>query len=1638
MPVKNIVRYTSYAILSIAVATLAVSNARLRSELKRGAATPGPDATAANKAVAAAVKDLVNNAVERANAIPLVAMSARPQGMNDGGDVLVAFSNGGGEVMPPEGEKTPIQASPAVRDLSWHWRGWEGSLVVRGSFRPETIYTLTFAKGWRDARGNAMERPSSVTFKTGRMKPSFTFSFDDRKYWPASRGAVLIPFSSRAATNIAVSVKRAYRSNIPLFGLDRYEQGGVSMELVSTNVPIRLRGEVWELQNGLLDIGSLLPEVRPGIYTVEAYASEGGRRFYNWDGTADFTFALTDLAISFEGSPGRGGRSIATVVSFATGAPVGGAEVTLYSARHQKLCSSRTDANGAAVLEPVLEGGGDRISFVVAAMGDDVSVLELDGETRLAAERGGIEAATGKPRAFVFSERELCRPGEKFESAAFARGPLKDGAGALAGAPVEFRLFDPSGKKVASRKAVADEYGFARTEWTMPVNAALGTWSVKCAVGGNDDAGRLSMRVANYTPDRFKVSIEPDGHEAVGLDQPLEIRGCARYYFDEPLVSGFCSLVAEMVPARLPKHMRGWHVGKAVEMPEKSWKEFVDVGEDGTFRATYPGLASNGLERAFAPVSLVTTASVEEPSGPTVSARSANVFHPTASYIGVREQDGVELAYDVALLPAAAGASVTNVAAKSIEFSLEREVWSRRFVKYGNGQLKAEWHSEMVTLSNCAARVEAPAGDVTGWMGEVKYNPAELPNGRYRLTASDGGALRTSFDFWHWSGEAGERSANPSAITFESGAEAYAPGDEAEVSFVSPFAGNAFVAAGAAGVEDSFRVGVTQGVNRIALRIPASLLASRYYAAVTLVSGDGAEARRLFGVAKVPVDAAGARRLSVSLKMPDVALPLEKCGISVSLADAGGAPRAGIVSIVAVDEGVAALTDYHVGNPFDYFFARDMGNPFSAYDCFNCVFPELRILPDGTFGGDSMPEPQMASRNAADSAIKEKETVRLVLPAVAVGTNGTAEVEAEIPDHSGSLRIFAVAADELRAGMCEETLVVRSPLTIAAKAPRFASGGDEFTLSAVLYRHDGTNGTLNFTAALPDGILADDGGSRIEKSVVLDGTGGAAVAFRLRAGAGAQGPRDIAMELSHGGRAAKAIATVNLRPPRPASTVEKFAVVTNGTQSFRVDSADWLGVARTRLSISASPAAALATSVAWLGDYPHGCLEQTVSCAFPYLAAGELEALGVIDSEKAKVSRDFVWLSCATILQMRRHDGDFGMWPWSCDSWEYGTLLANHFLFEVDRAGLASLGTPLREAQLARLRQYAQVQSPDRRRTAAYATYILAVAGEVDFVNSARNIIASGKVDYPSFLASAAMMRGGFASEGVDMFERTVDARVWESRDPWYGVMDAGLALFVASKTGYGDIARLAPAAARLNSRLRHDGSAWGNTRDNGWATLGLATYAARLGGTKATGSIRIGGGGETQLDVSEKAVVFDIPADCDVSVSADGAMFAQFQTVGVPARPQAGPGRIAVSRRYVDGEGREVKSVRRGELVNAVIEIESPIPIERAVIVDMVPGGFELEDRTFATRSVAGAYLIPDGIPELDGEAELRNDRWIWYGGVPGGTVGGIRHHLTYPMRAVVTGDYAIPALTVEDMYDPDMSGRHEAGDGARIVITD
>lgn len=1508
----------------------------------------------------------------------------------DGGDLRIGFINSGkGPISAPTNSALGI--SPPTETS---FRVVPDGVVVSGNFKPDTLYTAVLSKDWSTADGRTLGRETRVSVRTPKLEPVFNMLARGQYYPARSSGALRFPFESRFVTNLEVTVYRAFENNLNYYDPGSWEANTRMAEIAKGRV--ELAPPYNDTANRMLEIDNLITNRVPGVYRVKV-ASDALRRYW-WGGrgspiTETVNFALTDLGISCSFDERNGRRAFVSVSRLSCGRPVVGATVTILSRKNRIVSTGTTREDGSLLMDfdPVYDNEHDSVKGVLAKSGDDYCYLQLDDESEQFDNSSDGDFA--RPRAFIFAERDLCRPGETFESAVFARAAAKTGASAFAGAALDLVFIDREGTEVGTRRVTTDRYGYASAKWSIPADAAAGNWRVVCRLGEHE-LGDMHMRVASFTPDRFRVKLETDKTAWAGLDRPVAFTGSARYYFGENVDEADWKFSAELYPAPAPKHWKGWTAGApgAIE-----GKKFTEQGEvvDGKFNVTYPSVATQGVEQTFAPVLIAAEASVTEPGGRSVTAVQRLTVFPTDRFIGVRNAEvkpGETRAFELCLLTATPDTVVVNETDTEMALSFEKSEWDYHYVRK-NSAYSTEWREVKKPMPKLSRKVHLPIGaSAATWRARVAFAARDMPSGHYVLTVERGMKLKTVYDFWHWQGEVNERSASPAALDLRAGAESYHPGDTAELTFNVPYSGRAYLVAGAGTVEHASSMPVTVGANTMRLAIPASCAAGSYYAAVTFITENSPKMRRLSGLARIKLDNDDNHQLVVGCRLPKLGRPSSDAEVEVTLSDRAGRPRAGRVRLVACDVGVLALTGYATPDPYDFFFKRDFGCPFAVHDLYNLVYPELKLLPNGQIGGGA--DTAMISFNRRDSNAKQKETARVVVPPLDIPASGKAKVRVRLPDHTGSLRFMAVAANERSVGCADDELIMRSPATVMLASPRFACAGDRFTITAQLFNHDLGGEEWTLRVKLPEGLVMGGEHEFTRRGCLVKGCS-ETVRFEVAAAEAASGAGRISAELEIGGEKISDETFVTVHPRRPVETRVEYFVSTNGMPSLVPVENDWLKAER-KVETSLSPAFAVKESLGWLNSYPYGCLEQTCAAAFPFLAADDLKALGLISEVEFGMARQRVEAAYAHVMQMRLEDGGFSMWPRGDSVWVEGSVFACHFLLEAERKGLLKLDGTRRGELLDYLATVTEGMKMGNAENRAYASYALAVAGDERFLNPARNLCRPERPDWPTFLAASALIRGGYASEGLEGYNAAVAARAW-SRDS-SRMQRLGMALFITSHSGLAeDFSAMMSVVEELNRHLRGDGSAWGTTQDNAWASAGLASF---LNGASLGGDVK----------------------------------FIRVITTGIPRKPFLKPNPVKISRRYLDSNGRATLRARRGDLVTVELTISTPDTIGRAVICDLLPSGLELEDDTFLTRSRAktGAgdsteFVVPEGRPEL------RDDRWLWFGRLlklPAGKV----HRILYRVRAVTSGTFTVPSVMVEDMYDPDLRGSAE-GEGAFVV---
>lgn len=1488
-----------------------------------------------------------------------------------------------------------LTVTPAVPfRVETEYGGWR----IKGGFEPEKVYEFTLKKGLRAENGEELPQDAVFRIKISPLRPSMDF-LSSGPLFPRKQKEWILPLELTNVSTLSVTLLRLYENNLGLFSVEGGEAQENAREIVRKDIPVKIPRN--RAVNYGLNLDSLIPDRKPGVYIVRISSPGVGE-------SSSQELAVTDLAIQTADDP-LNRRAFVAVRSFETGAPEADASVTLVSRKNQVLARGVTNAEGIVLLDysASLDDPQDSARMVTVRKGDDFSYYTNIGEKShsLAEFDNAGQPFTREQRAFLYTGRGVYRAGETIHASVFIRDSrLK----VYPDAPCVIALLDMKDNRILSRKLKTDSSGFASTTLEIPEDALSGNYTVQCSLDDSAKCpwGTSSVLVADFVPDRIKAVLKPAvpsvrGNEAL----PFELS--ADYYFGQNAGDSPYSFRVTATPAPQPVHWRTWTVGDREAFVSGRTFSGSGVLSNGRVKLTYPGFSERG-GKAFEPVLLTASAQVNEPGGRAVTATVSVPCDPFPCYLGVRkaEKNNIpkEAAIEWRLLPAEKDGAFPKKS-RELQLKVFRLKWDYVLKKDSSGQLGRVWE---------LTREALPLDRIlhTGAVEGIFRLPLE--NGQYEVELSCC-ALRTRMRFFHWEGEGGVRSGNPSVLSFRTDKEIYKPGEVARVMFVSPVDGSAIVSTGERTLESMRSYTVKAGENTLSIPLPKSVETASCFSGVTVVG----KTRRSFGLLRFRMDR-NAHQLKVMLAAPEKAFPGEKIRVEALLTTPDGSPCEGLLQLFAVDEGILALTGYRTPDIFSFFFG-DYACGFLFSDVYGILYPELRIDKDGKIGGDGggyAPGAAAKQKLRRDCRLELPKSAVVVLPAVRV--NGKATLEMTLPDHLGAMRLMAVASSPDRAGSAERILLVRDRIGVMASGPIALAPGDEAELTFTLFNYELPDGPASFRAMPPD-AKPETFNVQLRKN--------SSGVFRMRLKAPRKcGPLSVPYELTMGDVIRKGELRMTVRPQNPPVRSSEFRILRPGENWKLPDvlSANFLSGAEVELTVSPSPASVLKDALDWLNSYPYGCLEQTTAAAFPFVAADTLSELRVIPEGMVRTARRKQNDAASKILSMMLYDGSFSAWPGGTDSWNGASIFAAHFLSE---SGKWETGPRVccRDF-LCKLADTPTLPRFDR----AYACYVVTRMGSGSHVlGTVRNLLAGKENDFADFLAAAALIKGGHAGKGAIHLNRLLEKEVWRTDSGAAVLADevsrAGMALYLLM-----DIQPESPAALKLASflqgKVRTDGSGWGTTHANAWASLGLAAFAKHFGTGEGAATVSFGSsdvavsspGKTLSLTGLEKKTV------CGLVENRSGApVYAHWSIRGIPREIRARDGAVTLRRQYLDQNGREVRSVSQGEPVTVRIQLKASGAIRDLAVVDLLPGGLEIEDERFATRMTTPALKKQSGNLQVRHVEKLGDRLQLFADLLSSGST-----EFTYQARAVTRGRFVVPPLSAEAMYAPGTGGIWPAGD--------
>ena len=279
----------------------------------------------------------------------------------------------------------------------------------------------------------------------------------------------------------------------------------------------------------------------------------------------------------------------------------------------------------------------------------------------------------------------------------------------------------------------------------------------------------------------------------------------------------------------------------------------------------------------------------------------------------------------------------------------------------------------------------------------------------------------------------------------------------------------------------------------------------------------------------------------------------------------------------------------------------------------------------------------------------------------------TASHDITMPNYVGSVRTMVIAGDHSSGayGKNDVTTPVRKPLMVLASVPRKLSPGEKLTLPVTVFAMEKKVKNATISIKTGDALKPLDGTS---KSISFSQIGEQIVTFDFEI-LPATEFQTIEITASGNGEKASYKLEIDVENPNPVSQRNsQYTLSENGSETYTFDTYGVAGSNAAMVEFSTLPPMDFNKRMGYLIRYPHGCVEQTTSSAFPQLFLADIFDLTF---DKKKEIQKNVEAAIKKLNNFQRPDGGLSYWYGERAINDWGTNYAGHFMLEAEKQGYA-------------------------------------------------------------------------------------------------------------------------------------------------------------------------------------------------------------------------------------------------------------------------------------------------------------------------------------------------------------------------------
>ena len=1309
---------------------------------------------------------------------------------------------------------------------------------------------------------------------------------------------------------------------------------------------------------------------------------------------------VSDLALTAK--MGRNDIVDVYVYQISDAQPATGAQVKAFNFQKQEIAKGSVDAQGHVQLQCP-----NRPAFVMAVdKKGSKSVIKLNDGNALSYSRFDVagEAVEKGVSAFAYSNRGVWRPGDELQLNLM----LNDVESTVpADYPVVLEVLDATGRlysKQVNNKPVNDIYCF---NVPTSVSDETGLWTARFKVGTNTITQNL--RVETVKPNRLEIKF--DLPEVVSISRNERVNLTSRW------LNG---MKANGLKAEVDVKLRGG------ETAFKNFANYTFVNETQSFEPQELSIFSGNLNSegianvGFGPLKDVYaaqmmngtfTVKVFEQGGDFSIASFKTKFSPYERYVGVELPETSskygryydtekDWKFNIAMVGENGVAYKSAVALEYALYKLDYYWWwsseeDYSLQRYASGTYKAPVEKGTLTCNGTTS---------------VTFNISDEKWGSYLFIVNDkqGGNMFAKVINFDWGyGHSSSASGAPAQLAMKTTADSYQVGEKIVVTFPANEKAKALVT-----VEANDRVLQTLVVDKMGQEGKVEITATEemipnIYVYVALIQPHDVNNDmpiRLYGVVPVKVENKKLQ-LQPNIQIPETANTKKKLDVKISEA----AGQAMTYTLAIVDEGILGLTNFSTPNPYGYFNSkqslsvRTWDNYASVVDAFSGELGSVYAI-----GGDGI-------LNQEVTLDKRFKAYAVTLGPFELKAGGSNTHSFEVPQCSGALRFMVVAKGNGKAfGSAEKRMTVVDPINLFASAPRVVAPGDELNLKVQVQAPTMKNKTLQVKF---DNKNLEPIGS-LPTTVQIDGNGEGIVAVKTSIPK-ILGNAELKVSVTGDGYTAESSTLMPIRMPyaERRNTITK-EIEAGQTVNVPFELAGMAGTQQGNITVSSLLPVDLFGRIDYLIDYPHGCLEQTTSKAFPQLYLNYFIQLN--DNEKEEM-RNNITSAITNLKSYQKSDNSMTNWPGGNYSNPWTEIYALHFLVEANKQGY---NVPqyfldgLLSYQSNRAQQWKN--NPDYKwgeTIQAYRLFVLALAGKAEMGAMNRFKELDMHYDLTKALAAAAFAQTGKTSIAQNLLPVVEDGTMMSDYYTSFGSRTRDLA-FLTYVQMLCDVDQ-STVQNNINNVCRMiSGDRWMDTQSTAFSLFVLGKYAEKMGVSKVNLSATVKVNGEERtLNTNLASVGYGFTPklgsnSVEIKNNSDQKMIANlFTKTSVPEYDMNESGNfITMTVNYTDKSGNPVNltNLTAGTDLKVQMTVTNPseYQVTELALSYYLPSGWELvNDR------LNGDMTGNEGAKHID----FRDDRAYFYFDLSP------RSKKTFILKANATyeGNYMIPAVRCEDMYN-------------------